>query len=57
MWRAEARKQGASKLMTPQHPVQPSHRFSLGLPGGQSKWESRAVARVREQGELGEALL
>lgn len=55
VWRAEARKQGASKLMTPQHPVQTSHGFSLELPGGQSKQESRVVARVQEQGGLGEA--
>lgn len=50
VWRAEARKQGASKLMTPQHPVQTSLGFSLELPGGQSRQESRVVARVQEQG-------
>ena len=57
VWRAEARKQGASKLMTPQHPVQTSLGFNLELPGGQSKQESRVVARVQEQGGLGAALL
>ena len=43
--------------MTPQHPVQTSLGFNLELPGGQSKQESRVVARVQEQGGLGAALL